>query len=178
MPGALTFKISIFQENVDILPELQNKVKDLTGLFEQIIDQWAKGNPEKFGFAAGASLSGARVDPQVEWQALSPAYFKAKSKRYPDQIMVRTGSLRDSLSNPSLFFQMVNPEQAVFGAPNDADDAMKVQFNWEKRQTIFLGDSDQNMIRELESKYFTVQMKSIKQEIAQMNVDFSNTVAK
>lgn len=176
MPGMMTFRISVYHENTAILPELARKAKDLTPLFNQVIEEWAKGNKEKFGFAIGASASGGPVDPQVSWQALSPSYFKAKSKFYPDQIMVRTGSLLASLSEPSLFFQMVTPEQAIFGSPNDAEDAMKVQYNWLTRQTIFLGDSDQNMIRELTSKYFNVQMTSVKTAALALDAEFAGTV--
>jgi hypothetical protein len=169
MPGMMTFKI---------LPTLSNKIKDLSSLFDTIIDEWGKGNPEKFGYAMGASETGIKVDPQVEWQALSPAYFKAKTRQgYPNQIMVRTGSLLASLSDPNRFFRMVEPEQAIFGTPNDPDDFMKMQYNWNTRQTIFLGDSDQNMIREKTQKYFTIQMQSTKQEVSEMDVNFANTIA-
>lgn len=176
MAAPMTFKVTVFQTNTDILPELAEKSKDLSILFEKIILEWAAGNPEKFGFGIGASLSGTPVDPQVEWKALSPAYFKAKSKQYPDRLMVRTGSLLASLSTPGQFFKMVMPEQAMFGTPNDPEDVMKMQYNWNTRQTVFLGDADQNMIRQLTSEHFTIQTRNIKEDIAEMNADFANTV--
>lgn len=178
MAAMMTFRVNVFQENVAVLPELQNKVRDLRPLFEQIIGEWARGNADKFGLGAGASASGMQIDPQVHWEALSPNYFKAKTQQgYPDRLMVMTGSLMASLTNPNQFFQMVEPAQAVFGTPNDPDDVMKLQYNWITRQTIFLADSDQNMIRELTQKYFMVQMQSVKQDVARMDADFANAAA-
>ena len=132
MAGALSFNIAVYQTNTEVLPQLQQRVKDLSALFEQIIAEWTRGNVQKFGSAAGRSLSGADVD-SVQWEALSPAYFRQKSKVYSDQIMVRTGSLEKALTTPDGFFQMVEPAQALFGTPNDPEDVLKMQYNWLKR---------------------------------------------
>lgn len=177
MAGRLSFKVTVYQTDTHVLPELGMKAKDLSPVFEDIVDAWADLNAQKFRLAGGGEASGAQVDPTVFWKALSPQYLKWKQKHFPtDTIMVRTGSLMAALTSRTGFFRMVNPEQAVFGTPNDAEDAAKIQFNWATRQAIFLSDPDQNMIREKVSKYFTVQMKNIREEVAQMDADFAATV--
>lgn len=177
MAGKLTFKIEVFQENTAILPELERKAKDLTEMFNDIIDEWARENPQKFAMAAGHALVGAQIDPTVFWKELSFRYAEQKMRQgYGDSIMVRTGALRESLSNPNSIFRMVEPEQAVFGTPNDPDDVLKMQYNWDTRQTVFLADWDQNMIRQKVSRFFTVEMQSMKQSAAQLDADFAATV--
>lgn len=177
MAGMLSFKIAVYQTNTNILPELERKAKDLGPLFEDIIDEWAELNKQKFAMAQGGEAAGAQVDPTVFWQPLSFRYLQEKLRHYPtNTLMVRTGALRDAMTDPHGFFRMVNPEQAIFGTPNDAEDALKVQFNWNKRQVIFLSDADQNMIRMKVERYFTVQMQSQTEQINQMDIDFSNTV--
>ena len=177
MAGKLTFQIAVYQTNTAVLPELENRARNLSPLFEDIIDEWAELNKQKFEMSEGGEESGSQIDPTVFWQPLSPGYLKEKRKHYPtDTLMVRTGSLKDAMTTPNGFFRMVNPEQAVFGTPNDAEDALKVQFNWNKRQVIFLSDADQNMIRMKLDRYFTVEMQSVKEEVARLDTDFSNTV--
>lgn len=177
MAGLLTFKIKVYQTNVAVLPELQAKTKDLSELFDQIMDEWAELNKQKFDMAVGAEESGRQIDADVFWKGLSPQYLKWKRKHFPTgTLMVRTGSLAEALTDPQGFFRMANPEQAIFGTPNDADDALKAAYNFKRRQTIFLGLADQNMIRELTEKFFTVEMQSTTQQAAQLDADFNTAV--
>lgn len=191
MAGRVSFDVSLYMQNADKFPELAARSKDLTIVFEHIIRDWAEDNRRKFGLSSGMESSGATVDPTVFWQGLSPAYIKQKNKGgFADQIMVRTGSLRDSLTDPEQFFQYVSPDQAMFGSPNDPDDAMKMLFNWPRRQTIFLGRQDQLMIEKHVKDYLSfgpvyeqilfakgMQAVADRKETAHMEVEFSETVA-
>lgn len=188
MAGAVRFKVELFQPNADVLPEMAFRAADLSPAYRDIINEWARDNLDKFGMSVGQEASGAQIDPTVFWDALSPDYMKTKRKKgQPDNIMVATGSLMASLTDPERFFQMVNPEMAIFGAPNDADDAMKVQFNWIKRQAIFISLDDQRMIQKKLSDYLALgadykekmfvkglQNLALRAEVHQMDVDFQN----
>lgn len=188
MAGAVSFRVEVFQPNADILPEMAGRSKDLSPAFQNIINEWAKDNADKFGLSAGQETSGAQIDPTVFWQMLTDTYMRTKRKRgQADQIMVATGSLEASMTDPEKFFQMVNPTVAMFGSPLDADDAMKVQFNWLKRQTIFLSLDDQRMIDKEVQDYLSLggnyrqrmfnkglSNLALKKEVAQMDIDFSN----
>lgn len=177
MAGTMTFSIEVYQRNVDQLPSLANKLKDLTVFFEQVFDSWVLGNDEKFQAGVGQETSGALVDPNVFWQGLTAGYMKAKRRKgYEDSLMVATGSLRDTMSNPESLFQYLTPEQAMFGTPNDPDEMLKIQFNWLKRQVIFLSEPDQQKIRSLWQKYLQIPMQSVTQEVARMDMDFNATV--
>ena len=91
--------------------------------------------------------------------------------------MVRTGSLRDALTSPTGFFRMVSPQQAVFGSPNSAEDAMKMQYNWNKRQVVTQAIPGKNAVRQLTQQYFKAPpMQSAKQAAAQMDADFTSTI--
>ncbi len=183
MAGTMTFSVTVYHINTEALPELAERVKNLTPVFHEIIDEWALMNNQKFNKSVGMEFTGVDIDPTVRWEALSLGYIKQKQRDgFSNQIMVRTGDLRAALTNPKGFFRMVNPQQAIFGTPNDPEDLMKVIYNFKKRQTIFLSDADKNMIRKKINDFLSVPTQksysSIKQEIAQMDVDFGNAVNK
>ncbi|SRR5216684_2759326 len=173
MPGRMTLNITVYQTNVDILPELERRAKDLSPLFDDIIDTWSELNKQKFELAQGGEISGAQIF-DVAWKGLSPGYLAWKTRHFPTgTLMVRTGELRASLTDPQGFFRRVEPERAIFGSPNDPDDVAKVRYNWKTRQAVFLSDPDQNMIRQKVSQFFNVSKTSIRQEVARMDIEFS-----
>lgn len=188
MAGAVSFQVEVFQPNADILPEMAGRAKDLSPVFQNIITEWARDNEDKFGLSMGQESGGAQIDPTVFWMMLAESTMKMKRKRgQADQIMVATGSLEASLTDPAKFFQMVNPTVAQFGTPLDADDAMKIQYNWLKRQTVFLSLDDQRMIEKEMSDYMALggdyrqrmfnqglSNLALKKEVAQMDIDFAN----
>lgn len=156
MAGAVSFTIDLEEIGVGRIEELSARSRDLTVLFQNIIEKWAKDNRDKFDSAIGretAGASGAGLEP-VDWAPLASSTIKQKRKMgYPNQIMVATGELMDSLTHPEEFFQMVNPQSIAFGTPNNPEDADKAAYNWTKRQTIFLSLDDQRMIKANTSNY-------------------------
>jgi hypothetical protein len=178
MAGKVTFSIDLFIKGKDALPKLAAKIKDPTPLWQKIVEDWANYNIDKFSAAEGAEETGAQVDPggTVFWEPLSPKYMRRKRKLgYRDQIMVATGELLASLTDPSRFFQLLDPERVIFGTPNDPDDLMKVIYNWERRQTIFLSEPDQQRIRSAVVRYLQVPKTGIRQQRSQMDIDFGET---
>lgn len=178
MAGTMTFSIEVYHKNIDRLPSIANKVRDLTEFFQSVYDSWVRGNDEKFQAGEGMESAGAAIDPNVFWQPLTPGYMKAKRRKgYEDALMVATGSLRDTMSNPDALFNFFGPERAMFGTPLDPDEMLKIQFNWNKRQVVFLSEPDQQKIRSLWQKYLQIPMQSVTREVAQMDADFQATVA-
>jgi hypothetical protein len=188
MSGAVRFQVELYQPNADRLPELAGRIQDLSPAFKNIILEWAKDNEDKFGLSVGKEASGASIDPTVFWEALSPQYMKSKRKQgMTDQIMSATGSLKQSLTTPDQFLQSVTEQQALFGSPLSADDAMKAQYNWIRRQTIFLSLDDQRMIQKEISDYLSLgqnyrqiqfakglERLALKKEVAQLDIAFDN----
>jgi hypothetical protein len=186
MPGAVTFSIDLQEQGVGRIAELSARARDLTVLFNDIIHEWAKDNQDKFDSAIGrqtAGASGGGLEP-VDWDALAGSTIKRKQKMgYPDQIMVATGELKDSLTHPEEFFQAVQPQTISFGVPNNPDDADKASYNWAKRQTIFLSLDDQRMIKSNTGNYFrfgdnysgaifTQGMDAVRERSARSEIDF------
>jgi len=146
--GKLSFNISMVWKNVHLLPEMEARLKDMRPVFEQIVQDWAKGNEDKFASAAGMEAVGAQIDPGVFWEALSPEYSAWKRKEgMANQIMVATGALEAALSDPGMFFHMETPREAAFGIPTSPEEEAKLGYNWYRRQTLFLSADDQTMIR-------------------------------
>jgi hypothetical protein len=157
MPGAISLTIEVYETGNDTLTDLQMRAKDMTVVFQNIIRDWAKDNTDKFDAAAGDAKTGAEIDPTVYWEQLTPDYLKSKKKvssAGPDDIMVLTGKLRDSLTSLDGFMHSVSPQSMDFGEPTDQLDADKVAYNWARRQTIFLSVDDQRMIDAHVSNYF------------------------
>jgi hypothetical protein len=195
MAGALSFKIQLFGKNLDQFPELQGRVQNLQPVFERIIDDWAKGNVDKFGASKGKETMGAMVDPGVFWLGLKPETSRRKRQmEQPDQIMVATGELRAALTNPEGFFRAARAQDATFGVPLSPEDEAKIFYNWgvdgEKRQTIFLGADDQVMIEhhvqaylsmgpDFEEKIFSKGLSNVRmmKEASQMDMEFGEIVS-
>jgi hypothetical protein len=174
MPGRMTFSVELYIKGAGALPQMVEKIKNPLPLWERIVADWAAGNSEKFAMALGAEVTGSWVDQAagVFWKGLTPGYMKRKARDFPDQIMVATGNLYTSLTDPSRFFQALSSERIIFGTPLDPDDAAKVSFNWETRQTIFLGEADQRRIQSAVSQYLRIPMQDVRKEIAQMDIEF------
>ena len=196
MAGRVSFKIEVQQTNLDVLPEMAGRMKNLGPMFEKVIDEWAYMNAAKFDAAANAGASGLQIDPTVYWQPLSQAYLKQKMRAgFGAGLMTRTGSLRQAMTDPEGFFRMTTETQAAFGMPNDAEDALKVQYNWptaenEKRQVIFLSLEDQRMIQKHVQDYLSlgpnyqevmfargVDAVKLRKEIAELDAEFADAAA-
>ena len=181
MAGAVSFDISVTTENADYLPTLQNRLKHLEPVFEQVIKEWAGLNEDKFASGAHGEMGGAEVDPGVFWHPLAASTIKQKQREnVPDNLMVWTGELKDAMTSPDSIFQMVEAERAVFGTPLDQDDAAKVAYNWARRQTIFFGTADQNVVKRVLQKHLSemdVPWTVKKAELGRMDADFANAIA-
>ena len=154
MAGTVRFKVHVKTQGADALPEVQGRLQDLSPALSAIVDTWAKKNPEKFERSIGMESSGADVDELVHWDPLVPGTSAAKRREgMPDWIMVATGDLMHALSSPDLIFRDVRPDSVLFGTPLNLEEALKVQYNWIKRQAIFISTLDQNFIRRIIKDY-------------------------
>lgn len=157
MAGRVSFNIELVTIGEDDLENMQARTRDLSAVFDVIIDKWSEGNVLKFAQAIGKEGSGVDLDPGVFWEGLTGAYVKQKRRLgQANQIMVATGSLRNALTSPDGFFREVTPAQAGFGTPVDPDDAKKAAYNWIKRQTVFLSVDDQRMIEKEISDFLSL----------------------
>jgi hypothetical protein len=189
--GKLNFNISLVWKNVQLLPEMEARLKNMQSVFEEIVADWAKGNEDKFANAAGMEAVGAQIDPGVFWEALSPEYSAWKRKEgMANQIMVATGALEAAMSDPSMFFHMEMPQEAAFGIPTSPEEEAKMGYNWYRRQTLFLSADDQIMIRhhirnflafgeKWQEIMFTrgLERTYMRNQTAQMEADFGGTMA-
>lgn len=166
----LRFNVRVFVENPAALPEIQERMKDLTPAFDAIYLRWVAINEQKFDLAKGGEVGGAQIFEEL-WAGLSTGYLKEKHpagapKRkvsrgsvteYPDWLMVRTGELRNAMINPEALFHDLEPGQAVFGMPNDPDlaDIVRGQAGprQHERHIIFLSLPDMNAIRMIMQDY-------------------------
>jgi hypothetical protein len=195
MAGITSFTVDVAIQNAGVIPELASRAADLTPAFTSIILGWAENNINKFEKGIGQEAAGVDQGSGVDWTRLTPTYMKTKRRLGQDnQLMVATGALENALTNPDLFFQMVNPEQAIFGTPNDPDDADKVKYNWpteqnKKRQVLFLSLDDQRMIQKTVFDYLRLggdfekilfaqglQSQANRNLAAKMDIEFNATV--
>jgi hypothetical protein len=157
MPGRVTFNIKVRVTNGEIFPELANRLKDFRPVFEVVIKQWARGNVDKFRQSMGMEATGAAIDPNVFWMPLAESTMRGKRKRgSADQIMVDSGALMQALTDPSGFWSEMTAQQTVFGTPGALEDELKVRYNQQTRQAIFLGADDQVMIEEKVQSYLSL----------------------
>lgn len=190
MAGVVRFNVDLQVRGAENLAAMESRVRDASPLFRAIVDYWASHNELKFMASVGFEVSGAQMDDNLFWQPLTEAYRKSKRRRgQPDQIMKATGDLFRSLSSPDTIFEMVTPEDVTFGSPLDPDDVKKVHYNWKSRQAIFLGRADRDAIEKMVGDFLNrrgefaikssdagLEAVRLRQEAAQMDMDFENTV--
>lgn len=190
MAGRVSFNIDLTIKGAEPIDEIAQRIADLRPAFEVIVDKWARGNKDKFAASIGAEGSGAQIDPTVFWEGLKESTVRAKRKKgQPDQIMVATGDLRRALTDPDLFFHEATAGEVVFGTPKSIEEELKIYYNWETRQAVFLGGDDQRMIEETVMSYLSLgpQFQSIRKsqglenirirrEGAEMDIDFGDIV--
>ena len=157
MPGRVTFNVNLTIQGAEEISEISERIADLRPAFDVIVEKWARGNEDKFRDSLGAESSGAQIDPTVFWQGLTPSTMRSKRRKgQSDQIMVATGDLKRALTDPDLFFSMATATDLVFGTPKSIEEEMKVYYNWNTRQAIFLGGDDQRMIEETVQSYLSL----------------------
>lgn len=161
--GSFKLQFRLTGQNLEAVEEVRARLQDFSAPFAAIVDEWAKGNEDKFAKGKGAELTGVDQPPAF-WASVSPAYYRQKHgpvlrgsrTTYPDWLMVRTGDLAASLTSPGAFSEYVDKHRVVFGTPLNQEDADKAMFNREKRPTIFLGRSDRQMVRREMSRYLSM----------------------
>lgn len=154
MSGVVSFTLTLATEGETLLPEIAARVRDLSPLFEVVVERWAEGNARKWAAAIGAESSGVEQESGVDWQPLTEDYRKSKRRRgWADQLMHATGELEHVLETPEAFFQYITPVAAQFGLPQDPEDLLKVEGNWETRQALFLDVEDMEMIEQSWADY-------------------------
>jgi hypothetical protein len=187
--GRVSFDLHFLIKGGEQIPELAARLSDLRPAFEVIVQKWAKENESKFDAAEGMEAGGAQVDETVFWEALQPSTMRAKRRKgQGDNIMVATGELKQALTDPDRFFHAETESKAVFGTPMAFEDELKLRYNWQKRQTVFLGGDDQRMIEQTMQAYlslgadfeqirFAKGLQNLKnrEEVARMEMDFGNT---
>lgn len=193
MPGIVRYKLEIFTTGLETLPEVEARLQDISPMLQNLIDEWAHTNEDKFGLGKGAEETGAQMDDGLLWEPLTERYRLAKQRKgFEDWLMVRTGGLMASLTNPDGFFRAVTNEEAVFGIPVDEDEAVKAinKRAWDSRQSIFLNEKDRLAIKrefknylELGENYRDVLFArgmaaaARRQEILEWDTAFAGTVA-
>lgn len=150
------FEITVTAKNPGVLPEIQSRLANLTTVFNNIIDEWAKGNSRKFSDGKGQSLSGAEISGQVWWEPLSDNYYIQKQKQgYEDWLMHRTGALEYAMSSPDGFLRDVGAQAAEWGIPIDQMERNKLQGNASRRKVNFFDRTDQLAIKREITNYLT-----------------------
>lgn len=169
MPADVKFNVQVKVINPAILPELQARMADLSPAFQAIYMEWVGINEQKFSLARGAEISGADIFGEP-WAALTPGYIKQKhptgapkrrrtsTGEYPDWLMVRTGALKEAMTDPDALFKEFDAQQAMFGTPNDPDLADIVMWQTGERQkerfVVFISEPDMNAIERNLQDYF------------------------
>ena len=140
MAKNLSFRINVKLENEGALPELGYRTAHLAPAFQAIFEEWVSINAQKFEQSAGEEISGADIFGE-EWAPVTMAYYQQKHSQgkakvtkkemrggaarfsgpYPDWLLVRTGALREAMTNPDALFSLIEDDQALFGTPNDPD---------------------------------------------------------
>jgi hypothetical protein len=176
---ALNFTIKVLMDNPETMPELEARVSDLSPAFAAIFDAWVKTNAQKFQQSVGAEQTGAGIFDE-EWAAVTPQYYRAKHRlgspkvtqkaarggkarfagAFPDWLMVRTGALREAMTNPDALFHEFDAQMAMFGLPEDPFLANLVEWQAGPRQkdrfVVFLADPDRNAIEQILQDYFSL----------------------
>lgn len=189
-----TFKLQLkYDLDLAQVSEIAERVKDFSIPFANIIAEWAKSNEMKFAAGKGSEtsgFSGGALTPS-RWEPLTVKYQFAKARKgFTNWLMVRTGSLMQALTDVSGFAQFIDAHRVVFGTPLDAEDADKAMYNREKRNTIFLSESDQLMVRRELQNYISFganykdflfarasKLAALRRESAQMDIGFGEAMA-
>lgn len=178
--GAVTFHLNVAAWNAHLFPEIAARLERLQPLFDEIINEWQRGNEEKFQKGFGAQTSGVEFNPEPTWEPVTDKYARQKTRQgFKDWLMVRTGALKAALTTDEAFFRFTDDKRAVFGTPNNPEEADKVAYNWEKRQTIFLDSNDMKTIALFWNDFVTLgpKFRQIKNSAAleqeQWDADFA-----
>ena len=156
-------KFDVTEFGFDKVEEVKSRLKDFSIPLSNIIGLWAEGNARKFDESAGAELSGADEPPAL-WEPVTLKYYMQKHgpvkrgnrQTFPDWLMVRTGDLMRSLTTRGLFGEYFDQSKALFGIPLNDEERLKAAYNFNKRPTIFLGQSDRLMIKREFRNYLTL----------------------
>ena len=160
------FKLQLkYDLNLAKCGEIAERMKDFRIPFGEIISNWAKGNVAKFNAGRGAETTGAigKALTPAAWKPVTPEYYRQKHgpvkrgdrQTFADWLMVRTGELRDVLTERGGFGELITTNRVVFGTPMDSADADKALYNSERRPTVFLNESDRLGIRAELQNYIT-----------------------
>ena len=184
--GPLRFQIVYKSRGFNVPDDIKELLSDMSEPFQNIIEAWAEHNQEKFKRAKGGEFPGVDQAEDTFWQGVTPEYEQAKRRKgYEDWLMVRTGSLMQSMTTPEQFYQNVTETSAMFGTPLDSEDQMKYQANWLKRQLSFLDVSDKRMIRAHVSDYLRYghdylntknRFMAEKEEVREMDEAYGGTI--
>jgi hypothetical protein len=188
--GSMQFQIKIRSEGEGALCELAERLKDFSPAFANIIANWIRGNEAKFAIGVGQEGAGVSQGGDIFWEAIAPATRKSKRRRgKPDALMQDSGDLKNALTSDGGVAQYFDAHRAVFGTPLDADAEAHSNCNWLSRPTIFLNKSDRLSIRREIINYINfgdnyreimtsqgLARKEMREEVAQMDVDFGEAV--
>jgi len=100
----ITFEVAGVQQLNRTLGVMASNVQDLTGVWDDLRDDFLQGEAEQFDSEGGAASGG--------WEALSPAYAAWKEMAAPGRpILMLTGRLRASLTNANDPFFVYRPSR-------------------------------------------------------------------
>jgi len=149
-----SFSVSIVFRNWDALEQMKHRVAGFQEVFEAIIERWTAHNADKFEEARGAQLSGVIFDVDTEpvmWKGVTDEYAAEKTRDgFPNWLMVRTGELMASLTEPGNlgWYAEVEKDYALFGTILN-----KAIWHRFTRPVNFLDSEDRQMIRDMFGAY-------------------------
>ena len=109
MPYTLTFEFYGDEQVTRTLEAIEDRISNSREAFDAMGDRLEAAEIRQFA-SEGAFGSGG-------WTALSPAYGAWKARNYPGApILVRTGELRDDLTQRPFSIDVVEDRMALFGS--------------------------------------------------------------
>ena len=186
-----TFKLQLkYDLDLSQCAEIAQRVRDFSIPFAAIVAEWAKSNVAKFIAGKGSESSGFSGGPltPARWEPLTENYRRSKERAgFANWLMVRTGNLMQSLTDESNFAQFIDANRVVFGAPLDAEAADAAMYNRDKRNTIFLSETNRLSIKRELSNYINFgenykqflfaragALSRMRKEMKTMDIDFAD----
>jgi hypothetical protein len=141
------FRVTIALKGRQTIEELRGRLVSFRKVFDEIIERWVRHNRDKFDQSRGQELEGVSFDFGTIWRGVQPRYERRKRRAgFDDWLMVREGTLRDSLTHRDGFgwYEEVQDKSAAYGT------ILKTAgYHAETRPVIFLDRQDLTTIADM-----------------------------
>lgn len=153
MAGVTGFTVDVTVFGQAALGVMQDRLRDFSPAWDQIIQSYLKHNVSKFEAARGGELTGVFHDGgDVYWDPVSEEYWawkrdKAEDEGWPgeqDWRMVLTGATMRSLTDrgdPN-WFEFIGPQSLQMGSLTEG-----AFYQFERAQAVFLDEQDRSTIQ-------------------------------